>query len=257
MRRILLLAMSLLVLPTPVAFARTYSSEKFGYSLEVPKGWVQIPDATLQEVRKATFVTDSIVTYDAAFQPAELNESVGFPNLIVTVIPYSKLDNRPPSRGEMGDFIAGLSKADIRKISKKIVQEDVLAEGSVGDSKRLNVELDSNRVSLSLDGELDGIPLVSNSVYTFGGRSLVVLSMNSERDQFADIEPMWREINESFRFAPGYAYQRPTNAGKTADELTQQRTIRYFVAFAFVAFYFCRHWAKIDKQVAAANLKPV
>lgn len=257
MQRILLLTMSLLVLPTPVAFARTYSSEKFGYSLEVPEGWVQIPDGTLQEVSKATFVTDEIATSDAAFQPAELNEAVDYcPNLIVTVIPYSKLGlNRPPTRGEMGDFVAGMSKADTRNLSDKVLQADVLAKLSLGDSKRLNVELDSNRVSLSLNGEIDGIPVTSNSVYTFGRRSMVVLCMSSERNQSADMDPIWREVTQSFRFAPGYAYQRPTIVRKPAGELTTERIIKVAFGSAVVVYLFRRPWEK-GKQVSAANLKP-
>ncbi len=68
----------------------TFTSQEFGYSLDVPKGWEAIPKSIIKEHVAARFPNEAIVV-DAGFQPASIDSVLGFPRIVAVVLPNAKM----------------------------------------------------------------------------------------------------------------------------------------------------------------------
>ena len=88
-RHLILLSSTVLILvalvQSPICVAGQFHSSSYGYTIDVPQGWVQIPQKVLQEMVRALQKQkgSAVVIYDTGFQLDSANRWFEYPYVLI------------------------------------------------------------------------------------------------------------------------------------------------------------------------------
>lgn len=115
--RLICAALMLCALGTVNANDLRFTSTKYRYSLSLPPGWLQIPNAELVRIRERLPPQAQHLIYDAAFQRGNAGKWFEWPYVIVQIIPSDRTRiRRLPTEAEFQQVVSALSGG--RMISK-------------------------------------------------------------------------------------------------------------------------------------------
>ena len=187
--------------------AERFHSTSYGYYLDLPPGWVEIPKDVLQELVATVLKQNpkANIIYDACFQLDSSDQGLEYPYVLVQPVPYDA--HRQINEDEFPRFVQKMTGLDIGKL----LDENV---SSVGRQRVLNWDIERPQLDVAQRRYLQPInadvhafgPIRGLIVGYFGRDSLVQVAFYSRRsdwDHYADVR---RAILESFRFAPDKAY---------------------------------------------------
>ncbi len=216
--------------------AEEYHSETYGYRLEIPKDWVEIPEDVLEEaVAKEDPVGD--LTFDTGFQRGPEEEEIYYPYVIVQVIPYSQLGlNRQLREDEFAEVVTDLRNEIDKKRQEQDPVRSILRLPGVGHVVQMGpptLESVNRRFVWPSQMEVPGVGVVHGlGVGTFGRSAIVQVLFFSRRAEWRKHEVVANSILESFRFDPASAYRDDLTAEPAANETSSGNglTIAFFVA---------------------------
>ncbi len=176
------------------------------YSLYLPGHWTAMPKDTLEEWRqRAATGGGGDFAFDAGW---ELRDANGLPTgvcIVVAVLSYSRHGlPGPPGIRDM----RGIASALTGKNGGSVRDANAASRpgGCTVEPATLDANMAKYSVTLSSAGE-DGPPMRSRIVGRFGGQSLVQTVFSCPAGQWRLYEPVFDQIESSFRFDPGWGYK--------------------------------------------------
>ena len=192
---------------TPISAAEEFHSTSYGYQLDLPPGWVEIPKDVLEATAAAAQKGDAAtrIAFDAAFQPESANNWFEYPYVLVQRIPYD--GHRQINEDEFPKLIRLLAGLDLGQTIDEVASSDVrkLIDNVDAGPPQLDTAHRRFLWTVSMDVQPFG-PSYGLVVGYFGRDSLVQVNFYSRRsdwDRYADVR---RAIVDSFRFDPHKAY---------------------------------------------------
>jgi len=192
---------------TPISAAEEFHGTSYGYQLDLPPGWVEIPKDVLEATAAAAQKGDAAtrIAFDAAFQPESANNWFEYPYVLVQRTPYD--GHRQINEDEFPKLIRLLAGLDLGPTIDDVVSSDVrkLIDNVDAGPPQLDTAHRRFLWTVSMDAQPFG-PICGLVVGYFGRDSLVHVSFYSRRsdwDRYADVR---RAIVDSFRFDPHKAY---------------------------------------------------
>ncbi len=211
------------VLHAAVFAGEEFHSSSYGYNLDVPPGWVEIPRDLVQERYADVLKPDSTVLYDAGFQLASFDQWFEFPFVLVQVIPLPRQINED----EFESYVQMLTGLDIDKLADEGISTDARQSLDNFEVGRLQLDAARRRYFYTMNMNVQGVgPVRVFSVGYFGRDSMVMIHFNSLRpdwDRYADVR---REIVESFHFDPDKGYSVELAAANPTPPPIWQRVLK-------------------------------
>lgn len=236
------LAVSVLVLlgsliHTPICTAEQFHSTSYGYHLDLPQGWVKIPQNVLQETFAAFLKQNAatIIIYDAGFQLDSAKRWLEYPYVLVQSLPYDKCGlHRQINEDEFPKYVRMMAGLDADSLVDKIVSSDarhLLGKLDVGKPK---LDTGNRRYLWTMDIDVQGIGPVRGLVVGYFGRDLIVqvifYSRHADWDRHSDAR--WA-IVDSFRFDPHKAYSTQLAATNPSPPSIWSRVLEKGIIGAF------------------------
>ena len=179
--------------------AKEFHSSAFGYSLDVPPGWEEIPRNLIQETYADLLKPDSVGLYDAGFQLASSDGWFAYPFVLVQVMPLPRQINED----EFESFVQALTGMDFNKE----IPTDTLRNLDNLEFGQVQLDADRRRYFSILNMDVKGVgPIRALSVGHFGRDSMVMIHSYSLRSDFDRDAEARLAIVDSFRFDPDKAY---------------------------------------------------
>jgi len=229
------------------ALAETYHSESFGFSIDVPDGWVRVPDEVVQQSKMILFSrkAQTKIIFDAAFQQTEGDRWFHHPYVVIQVCPYAFLGaDHIPTEAEFPYLIERTSGSDGQRMLDEMASDQ--AREAMTDSQQGEVELDreARRYRLPVAIEAPAIGTIRGEFTGFFGRRAIVQLM------FYDLEGGWndsaavrQQLAGSFRFDANAAYpagpKRALADGRENGAMGWSSTILVGVAVLIVVGVVC------------------
>ncbi|UCE59698.1 MAG: hypothetical protein JSU63_19930 [Phycisphaerales bacterium] len=187
-----------------------YHSTAYGYHLEVPPGWVEIPKDAM-EMMSAFLLNQDVeqkIIHDAGFQLASAGHWLEYPYVLVQPVMYADYGlHRQINEDEFPRHVQLMTGLDVDELT-----EDALSSHA----RQLLVDLDAERPELDvvrrrylwhLNMDAKGFGPVRGLIAGHFGRDSVVqvafYSLRSDWDRYAEVRSA---IIDSFRFDPEKAY---------------------------------------------------
>jgi hypothetical protein len=204
-----------LILQAQAEQGQNYENPQFGISLNLPNGWRQIHQSTVEQHLAARLKHDAKVkpNWIAAFQYGQLDPFT-CPYVVLQAIEYSY----PPSEEEMRDLVEAMSKVNVGALIEKNVSSD--AKNALGKAKLGSAWFDSKhwtfetpiQIKVPDIGDVEGVIFGQ-----FGSRALIQIMCYSTAAEFQRCDDDFRRMQSSFQFSSNAAYSPPTIAsGKNA-----------------------------------------
>ena len=187
-----------------------FHSTSYGYRINLPHGWVEIPYDILQERLAAIqkHKTGTTIIYDAGFQLDSTDQWLEFPYVLVQPIPYTKFGlHRQINEDEFPEFVRILTGSDVNKLVDKNITSD--ARQLFGEITTEHSILDSTnrRFFRTLNTDVQGIGPVRGLIVGYFGRdSIVQIAFYSRSAEWEHYVGAGQTIADSFRFDPNKAY---------------------------------------------------
>jgi uncharacterized membrane-anchored protein len=176
----------------------TYSNTTEHYSIELPNGWVQIPQNTINQAVQVlikTATTNNIVVpeYTAGFQP-EAKNYFQYPYLLI-----QKLKGTGISPNELAEVFKNTTA--LENLTKKLsITSNTKIENPYLDIKR-------NALVYTMTTDYQGIGTIKNlNVLILGKVGVTQLLFYSPESQYSMNLPLFNSIFESFKFNEGFEY---------------------------------------------------
>lgn len=207
----------------PPATAQTsdvdFHSDRYGYSLELPEGWVAVPDDVLK------MATDAMVsprapnklTIDAAFQRAAAPHWLAYPYVMVQVVPYAHFGSSgqlPESHfATVTSTITGL---DMDKVMDEALTPEARQWVDGIQMGKPALDMARRRFVYSIDMDVQGVgPVRGLMAGHFGKEALVQVMFYATPDQWDSAAAERDQTIESFAFDPATAYDPALAAEST------------------------------------------
>ena len=198
-----------LVLGLEAALAETYHSDTWGYSLELPPDWVQIPDSVLQ-LWTEMLLSDSAagrIAYDVAFQPESARDWFAYPYVLVRVVTYASLGLADQLHED--DFprcVRGITETDYAKAAEETLSEQTLSALRELAASEAHLDRERRRYWYSTFFTIEGVGEVKElCVGYFGREAIVQVAFYARRDEWERCAAHRLSILDSFRFDPDKA----------------------------------------------------
>lgn len=198
------------VLHPTVAVAQEFHGTSYGYYLDLPPGWIEIPKDVLDEMVAALLKQDATTTiiYDAGFQLESSDQWLEYPYILVQPLSYKALGvNRQINEDEFPRFVQMITGLDVDTIFDENVSSDIrpLLDNLVLGQPQLDVA--NRRYIWPLNMDVQGIGPIRGVVIGYFGRDSIVqvafYSRSADWDQHSETG---LAILKSFRFAHDKAY---------------------------------------------------
>ncbi len=218
-----------------------YHNPEFGYTIETPSDWVEIPQHVLREASDSVFSDSSHVAFTTmvGFQPATHEYWLEYPYVLFYTMPYKDFGiNRQINESEFAEIAAAITGVDIHQVS-----ESNLKQGAIETSDQLSInqpqlDVSNRRLFVTMEMTVEGIgDLRSLTVGYFGRESMVQVmfyALKSEWDQHTTIR---QSIYESFSYNADKAYN-PQLATIKPDPFRNPEMLADLVAKFFLAILF-------------------
>jgi hypothetical protein len=188
--------------------ATRYHNEEYGFSVVIPPGWEEAPEAMIQQAREGTR------SLKPGNTPEILTQFVCMKNGRFAAIQIQAMrypEGRQPSKRWMREFVGTTTGVDKETLKKKLdeVSDGALSE-RVRDIEILHEEFipEEYRFTHTYSMTFPGIGKVHGwSVDHFGHVGVAGVSCYSLEPTFDSFEPQFRSILGSFRFDAGMEYQ--------------------------------------------------
>jgi uncharacterized membrane-anchored protein len=193
--------------PAPAA---PFHSAAYGYTLEVPADWVQIPQDAVQQMLQAVQgpgVAASII-YDAGFQLKANPQWLEYPYVLVQVVPYRKFGvNRQINEDEFPSVVKSMTGQDLDKAMSQQLSAE--AQDLIKDVKAGKPVLESGRKRFlwEVDSTVQGVGRVRGmTAGYFGKESLVQVNYYTRAGDWDQHAAARQSILDSFQFDADKAY---------------------------------------------------
>jgi len=208
------LALVLILTGAALAEALQFSSTKYLYSISLPDGWIQIPDAEIARFKENLPPQAQHLIFDAAFQRGNAGKWFEWPYVVVQVSPppaRTKI-KRLPTEAEFQQFISAVSSG--RTVSK--LKEAIDAVPNPEEKAYLNSLLPSlSKASVQVDVAsrkywyvIDGNDPVSGPMKTYSAATfmsdgnIVMLHAYTKASRFREDLGQFLLISGSLRKSP-------------------------------------------------------
>jgi hypothetical protein len=221
----MLFAILAAVLLTQTARAQTpYHSAAGQYSLSLPSGWVQIPDAELRAMMSKV-LANSNIRYEAGFQPAG-NPWFTYPYVLVQALPYN--GSREPSGGEIRQMVGTLSGLSKEELDKAVTPQarGLIKSGGATIAIQTLDEATGHVQFTSTTATAVGTIKALNDGHFGHARYTGVYGYSTAVDWDTN-EPALRQLMGTFQFDPGAGYQG--GSGFSGSRLLQTTLVGAFV----------------------------
>jgi hypothetical protein len=197
-----------------LADALQFSSNKFLYSISLPDGWIQIPDAEIARFKENLPPQAQHLIYDAAFQRGNAGKWFEWPYVMVQVSPppaRMKI-KRLPTEEEFQQFISVVSSS--RAVSK--LKEAIDAVPNPEDKMYLNsllpslskptvqVNVASRKYWFVIDGNdpVSGPMKVYSAATFMSDGNIIMLHAYTKASRFSEDLGQFLLISRSLRMSP-------------------------------------------------------
>ncbi len=197
---------------TALAFAAAARGETFHsttgeYTIEIPQGWVRIPDEQVQKLMGVMFKAGSSSKFqvDAAFQADGKADWFTYPYVMVQIIPYPNGAGQPTER-QMKDMVAQFTGATLDKV------KDQFSEPAQGLMKGIDVgkvtfDEKTQTYEGMIGGEVPGIGSIQSLLTgKFGNKRLIQINGSFRKDTKAGLDNI-QTLAHSLRYDKGAEYQ--------------------------------------------------
>jgi hypothetical protein len=192
------------------ALGEPFHTERWGYQIEVPRGWKRIADADLQAMVAAAQNPGARtpLIFDAAFEPVGHRQPFEYPYVIVQVLPYSAVGlNRQINEDEFGNAIKGITGVNLDDRMKKQLStqaQSLVSNPTIG---QVVLERTNRRFWYTNEVSVAGIGRVRGMITGhFGRGSIVQVCYYAPAAQWdRHLDPA-HEVGDSLKFDPAQAY---------------------------------------------------
>jgi hypothetical protein len=187
----------------PASEGAVFHAAQYGYNLEVPPGWIQIPQDVIQTMVSAAFnPSRAPPIYDAGFQPASGAGWFEYPYVLVQVLPYAKLgSSRQINEDEFPQFISKLTGIDVGKVVDSTLSSEAKSLLGKLDMGQAQLDKKKRRFLWPINANVSGIgPLRGLVVGHFGRESIVQIAFYCRAADWDHYAATNQEIVDSFRF---------------------------------------------------------
>jgi hypothetical protein len=199
-----------LMMFAPAVLAAPFRAERWGYQIEVPKGWKRIADADLQAMVAAAQNPGArpSMIFDAAFEPVGHRQPFEYPYVIVQVLPYSSVGlNRQINEDEFDNAIKGLTGVDLNDRMKQQLSAQAQSLASHPSIGQVVLERTKRRFWFTNELSVAGVGRVRGMVTGhFGRGSIVQVCFYAPAAQWDRHLDLAHEVGDSLRFDPGQVY---------------------------------------------------
>lgn len=168
----------------------TYHSDEYGYRVEIPEGWITVPDKDLESIFTEVLKSETKTLYDVGFQSSFDVHWLEYPYVLVQVIDYKNNGmNRQPYDSELIGIVKAMSGVDLDEAIKTEMTDDLalLMQNPQLNLPILDKEKRVYRFDMSM--QVDGIGLVrGRSVGYFGRDSIVQVC-------YYDLAETWKALD--------------------------------------------------------------
>lgn len=226
------------VFGTSALAAEQFGSTRYGYSLDLPSGWVEIPEEMLQALVDVAIKQDTQprIVYDAAFQLKDADQWFEYPYVLVQPITYASYGvNRQINEDEFPECVKKLTGLNIEEILDETASSDVRQLIDKVETGQPKLEMSERRYLWNINMDVAGIGPVRGLVVGYFGRDSVVqvifYARRSDWDRYADVR---RAIVDSFRFASDKGYSEEIAAANPTPPSLWRGTLAKCVTGAIV-----------------------
>ncbi len=204
------------------AIADDFHSARYGYTLETPTNWVQVPDDVLQQTMAAMRGTNAKVTlvYDAGFQLDSGETWLAYPYVLVQPIALPQQIDE----ADFAEMVLTLTGMDVNKIADDSMAPDVRGAISGIQPGQITLDKPKRRYLWEVNMEVTGAGPVRGLVAGHFGRESVVqvafYSLASDWDRYAKER---QAIIDSFRFDADKAYSAKPESRTAQEDVRQFR----------------------------------
>jgi len=180
-----------------------------GYRIEIPPNWARVPADALEQALSAVYGQDSPkeIAFDSAFQPDSPWPGIGYPYVLVRVVPLSEYGiHSQIDEDEFPRLIQMLTRMDPAELVEHLPDQ---AKASVGDLVFATPQLDRARRRYLWEWRIyiNGIGPVHSCMAGYFGRDsvaqVIFYARDSEWSQYAAVR---QTIIDSFQFDSNRAY---------------------------------------------------
>ncbi len=193
-----------------VAHGKTYTSQTYGYSLDYPDSWEQIPAEDVEAATSGVIAGNNPAIMDAAFQPPDAPTTFDWPRIVVAVVPYSAIGfNRQLTESEIKEVsakFAGLDSAAMQEVAERKLTQNALDRISVNSVGEFILDMPNHRFIWSAEMDNGEGPVIGWFVMAFGNRHWVNASYWVRKDETAGSEPIRQQFMDSLQFTSANAY---------------------------------------------------
>lgn len=215
----------------PIRGADNYHGRTYGYRVDLPEGWIQIPQNSVRKMRDSVLNerARSDIIYDAGFQIESAARWFEYPYVLIQPLPYAQFGlNRQPYEDELPGYVRQITGLDLEELADEHFSRDM--RGSVHELHGANpwLETQKHRYLQTIDVDVQGVgPVRCLTVGHFGRHAIVLLHFYSRRSDWDRYSGVREAMLSSFGFDPEYAYSAQ---GSSAFSWT-----RFFKSVAFGA----------------------
>lgn len=201
MKKIILSIVSLVLILTPITHAEAaiFNSKDNHYSFNIPVGWVEIPqstiDSTMQKVAEQS--KQDKISYSSGFQLA------GVPDFQYPYILTQDFKVDTPSYKQIQAYVNGdMASESISQAEKNYseLMSNATSESPVLDKSRniifMNFEMDVANV-----GRVKGL-----TAMFLGEESVISMNFYSVKSDYSNNLPLFNKFIDSFKYDKGYEY---------------------------------------------------
>lgn len=209
---ITLLALGLLglLLYPNSTIAGEFHSATYGYYLDIPPGWIEVPKNVLDETVASMMKENASIpiVYDTGFQLESAERWLDYPYILVQPLAYKSFGvHRQINEDEFPRMVQMITGFDVETFFDENVTSEARPLLDNLEFGKLQLDVANRRYTWPLNMEVQGIGPIRGLVIGYFGRDSIVqvvfYARSSDWDQHAD-EGL--KILESFRFTPDKAY---------------------------------------------------
>jgi hypothetical protein len=189
----------LMLLAAPASRAGSlYEAE--GFSLEIPDGWVQIPQADVERAaqRMAAEGVPANLRVLAAFGPKDAR-AFAYPYVMVQLVGYPA--SRPPTESEMREMVRQINAASLNE-SMKGASKQIRIIAKTASVSEPDFDPEAKKYMIPLEMRVPGVGTIrGKTAGHFGKRHLVQVCCYDRADTFGTSELKFNSILDSFKWA--------------------------------------------------------
>ncbi len=228
--RIVLLVPAFAVMAAPSVRGATYHSQLYGYSVAIPEGWKQIPEASIASAISALQGPDPDIKiiYDVGFQPADSIQWLTYPYVFVQVLPYADFGlDRQLTEDEWPEIIQNITGANMEDHAEQNISPEYRELFRNVEARSPRLDRANRRFFWAMDMDIPSFgPLRASGTGHFGRESLIQIFLYSHRDRTEQYMPMYDALVGSFRFDPEKEYDPILAASQSSSKSLWPRVLK-------------------------------